>query len=234
MVRLIDRFPVQRPSAANQPQPESGLRPKAVPAERLLSLRQEGGDLSVWCADRSEILSGELLLIGATGRVSMGEGLGEYLVAWRETEAGLAVVFAGAQAVDSPGELMRLYGVGPGGIELARADFNDGQIAGTTTAAVVTRATPLALALYPAWPNPFNPETTIGYALPAVTEVELSVYDALGQRVRVLVSGTKAAGVHQVTWDGRGQTGEAVGTGVYFCRLQAGDQVQVRRMVLLK
>jgi hypothetical protein len=95
-------------------------------------------------------------------------------------------------------------------------------------------AQPLSYVLHANMPNPFNPETSIGFSLPVVGQVELVVYDALGQQVRTLVSTQLSAGVHAVTWDGRDEVGVQVSSGIYFYRLKVGDFMQTRRMTLLK
>jgi hypothetical protein len=83
-------------------------------------------------------------------------------------------------------------------------------------------------------PNPFNPATTIQYTLSEATQVHLTIYNILGQSVRVLVNGGQGAGVYGVTWDGRDTFGKAVTSGVYLYRLKAGANVSVRRMILVK
>lgn len=83
-------------------------------------------------------------------------------------------------------------------------------------------------------PNPFNPETVIGYTLPEASAVRLVIYNLLGQEVRELVNGAQAAGQYQVRWDGRDAAGYDVTSGVYLYRLVAGSQVDTRRMLLLK
>ena len=95
-------------------------------------------------------------------------------------------------------------------------------------------ASPMAYTLQANVPNPFNPETQIGFSLPTAGQVELVVYDILGQRVRTLVSTSISVGVHTVIWDGRDASGAQVSSGPYFYRLRAGDFVQTRRMILLK
>ncbi len=84
------------------------------------------------------------------------------------------------------------------------------------------------------YPNPFNPQTTIEFGLPARGAVRLEVFDALGQRVGVLLDGTLAEGRHTVQWDGRDQLGRPLGSGIYFYRLYSGGSERVRRMVLLR
>ena len=129
-------------------------------------------------------------------------------------------------------------GVGPGGVRLTRASFNGGRVGGQSVDAVDGTVRPLAYALYGNAPNPFNPETSIGHALPVANEVELAVYDVVGQRVRLLVSATRPSGMHEVVWDGRDDSGQRVGSGVYFYGLTArgGEGVfrRMRRMRLLK
>ncbi len=84
------------------------------------------------------------------------------------------------------------------------------------------------------FPNPFNPTTTIRYALEASSEVTLKVYNTLGQEVITLVSAQRNAGQHSVVWDGRNAQGEHVASGIYIYRLVAGDYVQTRKLMFNK
>ncbi|UCD17481.1 MAG: S8 family peptidase [Candidatus Zixiibacteriota bacterium] len=84
------------------------------------------------------------------------------------------------------------------------------------------------------YPNPFNPSTIITYSLPSRSPVILSIYNLLGQKIRTLVDEIKSAGTHRVFWDGAGTDGQAVATGIYFYRIQAGEYVESRKMLLLK
>jgi len=83
-------------------------------------------------------------------------------------------------------------------------------------------------------PNPFNPETVIGYALGEASDVRLIIYNVLGQQVRELVNASQAPGQYQVRWDGRNALGAQVTSGVYIYRLVAGTKVEMRKMILLK
>jgi len=83
--------------------------------------------------------------------------------------------------------------------------------------------------LYQNYPNPFNPITEIKYALPKECWVRLEVYDILGQRVISLVKGWQEAGYKSVRWDAG-----SLSSGIYFYRLQAGDFVETRKMVLIR
>jgi hypothetical protein len=90
-------------------------------------------------------------------------------------------------------------------------------------------STPEAYMLDQNYPNPFNPNTTIKYELPISSLVTLNVFDILGHEVSVLVDERREAGVHEVKFDGT-----YLASGVYFCRLQAGDFVQSRKLLLLR
>ena len=83
--------------------------------------------------------------------------------------------------------------------------------------------------LHQNYPNPFNPETVIMYSLPKAEEVSLVVYNLIGEKVAQLIEEKMSAGHHQVTWDASN-----FASGIYFYRLQAGNLVQTRKMVLLK
>jgi hypothetical protein len=98
----------------------------------------------------------------------------------------------------------------------------------------VEGAAPAAIALGQNHPNPFNPKTTIGFALPEATRVALDVYSASGQHVARLQDGFLPAGQQQVVWNGTDDAGRAVGSGVYFYRLQAGAWSETKKMLLLK
>jgi hypothetical protein len=83
-------------------------------------------------------------------------------------------------------------------------------------------------------PNPFNPSTSILYALPTGAFTEVSIYDASGRHVKTLVSGFVEAGNHSVPWDGRDTGGRRVASGVYHYMVRSGDHTASNRMVLLK
>ena len=93
---------------------------------------------------------------------------------------------------------------------------------------------PQAFSLAQNAPNPFNSETVIRFALPQPSQVELAIYNLLGQPVAVLVQGPSAAGSFSVRWDGRDQAGQAVTSGVYLYQLRAGEYTEVRKLLLLR
>jgi hypothetical protein len=111
---------------------------------------------------------------------------------------------------------------------------NEMQITSNAVTAFVIRTTgksvtPREFSLDQNYPNPFNPSTTIRYSLPADTRVSLKVFDILGREVATLVNGEENGGAKSVVWDGAGMA-----SGEYFCRIQAGNFVATRRMLLLK
>ncbi len=105
-----------------------------------------------------------------------------------------------------------VVGINPGGIELIPEEF----------------------ALLQNYPNPFNPTTTIKYGLKNSVDVKLTIYNLVGQEVRTLVNNRQDAGYKTVVWDGLNSRGSRVASGIYIYRLQAGDFVQARKMILMK
>jgi uncharacterized repeat protein (TIGR02543 family) len=88
---------------------------------------------------------------------------------------------------------------------------------------------PTEFALQQNYPNPFNPTTTIRYAIPTDSHVTLLVFNALGQEISELVNNEKSAGFYDVTFDAAG-----LASGVYFYRIQAGNFVQTRKLMVVK
>jgi ribosomal protein L35AE/L33A len=93
---------------------------------------------------------------------------------------------------------------------------------------------PSGFALAPAYPNPFNPSTTIQYNLDQDGVASLTVYNLMGQAIRTLVAEHQVAGHHSVTWDARDDGGTPVSAGMYIYRLEADSRRLVQKMVLLK
>ncbi|MGH1362895.1 MAG: T9SS type A sorting domain-containing protein [Calditrichia bacterium] len=84
------------------------------------------------------------------------------------------------------------------------------------------------------YPNPFNPETTIKFQIPVTQKVTLHIFNVLGQKVTTLVDDKLSAGSYDMRWDGRSQSGNIVSSGVYFYRIEAGDFVKTRKMLLVR
>ena len=102
-------------------------------------------------------------------------------------------------------------------------------------APVALQTRPAVFSLADNYPNPFNPTTTLQYALPQAADVALTVYNVLGQPVRTLVAERQNAGRYVVEWDATNDQGHRLSAGLYFYRLQAGgDFREVKKMLLLK
>lgn len=93
---------------------------------------------------------------------------------------------------------------------------------------------PEEYALYQNFPNPFNRGTKIVYALPEMSHVVIEVWDLSGRKVVELMDRTRERGVYALWWDGRDGAGREVSSGVYFCRMKAGEFISVKKMLLVK
>ena len=92
---------------------------------------------------------------------------------------------------------------------------------------------PTAFDLRQNYPNPFNPSTTIEYHLLHPAQVTLTIYNTLGQEVRTLVNTPQTQGMHRVVWDGTNTYGERAASGLYLYRINVGDQIQTRKMMMV-
>ena len=139
-----------------------------------------------------------------------------------------------ADNLEEGDEIIRLIGtidgLEGGEVEITLSDPGASEAA---KAAVQTR--PEAFSLADNFPNPFNPTTTIKYALPQAADVELTVYNVVGQPVRTLIAEYQSAGRYAMEWDATNDSGHRLSSGMYFYRLQAGGEfVEVKKMLLLK
>lgn len=90
---------------------------------------------------------------------------------------------------------------------------------------------PVSFVLEQNYPNPFLSSTNILYRINKPSDIQITIFDILGREVRRYVMGVKPAGAYTIRWDGLGNHGEKVATGIYFYRLQAGDKTLIRKMV---
>ncbi len=97
-----------------------------------------------------------------------------------------------------------------------------------------TSSVPGAFELLPAYPNPFNSSTTLAFSLPNAGKVSLSIHNVLGQTVRSWPAKRYESGHHQVRWNGRSDRGMDLSSGIYFVRIEAGEQVALRKAVLVR
>jgi len=151
-----------------------------------------------------------------------GVSVSNFTTAWQEGER-LQV-----ELVDGEGEMR-----GETEIVLTTAGSDVGKIAMKGEVAATVKL-PAEVVLLSNYPNPFNPQTEIGYGLPAAMRVRVRIYDISGREVKELVSEEQGAGFHRVRWDGTGNDGTRVSSGVYLCRLQADGVSRINKIVLTK
>lgn len=170
----------------------------------------------------------------ATLRFSRVDSLKTIILSWRKTAPNATVLFLDDElTLLSGGKLPDFkYSQQPetiAGNELGK----NGLMTGDETLLL-----PTEFAIHQNYPNPFNPETTIRYDVPetrdGATKISLTVYNSLGQKVRVLVNAVVAPGFHQIVWDGRSDHGTQLASGVYFMRFQSAKLVKTRKMLLVR
>ncbi|MBT4270667.1 MAG: T9SS type A sorting domain-containing protein [Candidatus Marinimicrobia bacterium] len=93
---------------------------------------------------------------------------------------------------------------------------------------------PTEFALHDNYPNPFNPTTTLRFDLPEVSDITVTIFNMLGQKVRTFNMNNTPAGYHSIKWNATNNFGDPVGAGVYLYQLRAGDFVKTKKMILLK
>jgi hypothetical protein len=93
---------------------------------------------------------------------------------------------------------------------------------------------PEQFVLYPNYPNPFNPTTTLRYDLPEDSHVSIMIFDLMGREIRTLINKQQSAGIKSIMWDGTNDLGQPLSAGMYLYRISAGDFHSVKKMVLLK
>jgi methionine-rich copper-binding protein CopC len=177
-------------------------------------------------ADNNLLGEGEL---AAPRVITKGDGevaIAAYGDLVSEGDLGLSLVFRSTMEIESSF------------IEVMESEVRDGNFAvnGTALPAPLQIQTrPEAFALANNYPNPFNPATTIKYALPEASDVKLEIYNVVGQVVRTLVADHQNAGRYVVQWDATNDSGHSLSSGIYFYRLQAGGEfLEVKKMLLVK
>ena len=88
--------------------------------------------------------------------------------------------------------------------------------------------------MHPAYPNPFNPFTTLSYEVPKNSLISITIYDLLGNVVRNLVNNNQSSGFKSIQWNATNNQGQPVSAGVYLYSIEAGGFRQTKKMILLK
>ena len=112
--------------------------------------------------------------------------------------------------------------------------YADWLASGLGTDNEVSQITPSVFTLAQNYPNPFNPSTSINFTLDRNADINLSIYNMLGQKVRTLAEGSKNAGSHTLQWNGLDDAGQSVSTGIYLYKLTSGSKSITKKMAFMK
>ncbi|MBL51823.1 MAG: hypothetical protein CMG57_07695, partial [Candidatus Marinimicrobia bacterium] len=93
---------------------------------------------------------------------------------------------------------------------------------------------PEVFALHNNYPNPFNPVTNISYDIPEAAEVSLEIFNVAGQKIRTIAQGLHEPGRYRVQWNATNDIGQPLSSGMYIYRIQAGDFISVKKLILMK
>jgi hypothetical protein len=191
---------------------------------------------AMWLADRD----GWSFLVGSAAGIASGVMnlalptdspvmvSGEGLIAFNQQGSRLQVAFA--RLNDGGTELVKLipqvgWTTAP---IIETSQLNEGAIAMNVI------SLPTTLTLSQNNPNPFNPATTIGFALPQNEQVRLVIYSVAGQEVRTLIDSEMPAGFHRAVWNALDEAGRPVASGLYFYQITAGRTTVTKRMLLIR
>jgi len=238
-VGLIDRFPVEEGGGGAR----IALLERAVQFGDLVKLEGDRFALPILIDEMEGIVSGEMEIgfdpsVLRAVEVRPSGPIRDYAFARKIEEGKVRLSFAGAESKRGGGQIIEIIFEAVGGadrmspIELRKVQFNEGSVAVRTASFIY--GLPRAYELAQSYPNPFNLTTTIQFQLPEDAHVALRIYNTLGQEVRTLVDKPMEAGYQRVLWDGRDNSGDEVGTGIYLYQLIAGDFVAIKKAVLLK
>jgi len=201
-----------------------GVSPGGLPRPRNLQAMADYGSVTLWW--EAPAVTPEVTFLGYTvyrSGVDIIAGLAYGQAQYADTE--------GIPGVEYSYWVVAEYLIN--GVVVASAPSNVVIIA-SFVSDVDEVITPAVTKLSGNYPNPFNPTTTISFELAREDYVNIEVYNAKGQRVKVLACEVRGAGRHNVVWDGLADNGVAVGSGVYFYRMSVGEYACVRKMVMVK
>jgi hypothetical protein len=170
------------------------------------------------------------VVLGAAAGAQAQSG-GGYNLAWNSLDCGSATTSAGNNY-----SLRSTIGQAESGGLAGGAYTMQGGWAVPTdapTPEVTDGTSPLVFRLHANTPNPFATTTSIAFSLPRETDVQLHVFDLAGRRVREVLARRMPPGRHQVSWDGRDESGRRAAHGIYLLRLQAGELRAHRKLALV-
>jgi hypothetical protein len=231
----------QLPKTAAQPEKPvtlAAINPADAAVETRIPIKISGGV--------EDVRAVSLVLTGRFGRllgVEKGNLLQSYttpVMLMSRTDGNrvyvdMAIMGLDANSLNSDGEVVVLRFEGAARLGVTSAECRTSQNSALAVEAKGAEdAVPTTFDLSQNYPNPFNPSTVLQYQVPAASQVEIDVYNILGEKITTLVNDVKAAGYYSITWNGTGMNGQTVATGVYIYRMRAGDFVNTKRMLLIK
>jgi hypothetical protein len=183
----------------------------------------------------------EVKEISTTSRT---DGLGLYYnVKQDKVKIGMVDIYGNHTVMPGDGSLLKLkFQMKGKGTKISSVGIENAILVNTSAQELdvqirpnkLIRTIPQTFSLAQNYPNPFNARTVIRYSLPKDSKVKISIYNILGQRVKVLVDEYQTTGHKTVVWDGTNQKGKEVASGVYLYKIKADDFVQSKKMLLLK
>lgn len=202
-------------------------------SDRLVEVWNQGYD-----SLQAPLQINTLLVLGGGNRFSVSSGPSESLVGGTPGQILVAFDDAGAVPDSTYSATLTIYSGDdptlPGSESLPNLTVTLRATVGSTTGIGEDPAPGHRTRLAPNQPNPFRAGTTVRFEVGTTGQVELSVFDVQGRRVRRLVDGWLEAGAYARTWDGRTDNGREAGPGVYFYQLSTRDGTETRRMVRVR
>lgn len=248
VVGLIQEFPVQTDLVMTPPEDTKNhpfLKPVSGPRARIGTPVRDGETLifPLILSERSQVVSIVADIMTEGGRITgvlSAEPYVSFMKSGKAHEEGYAFALAGAEALEEgEGAVVRLI-VEPElpermtDLVLRHLSLNGLVVPIPRVVPTVLQDLPLHYAFRPNFPNPFNPETTVGFDLPESSQVRIYVYNVLGQLIRTLVDRHYEPGTHTIVWDGHDAVGASAATGVYILQLQTEAFSSAQKVLLLR
>ena len=179
-------------------------------------------------AENLEVISDSIVGLGEIGfATQVGEGLVDIASYYNadEFDGSITIGFRSVGTVEDLAVELK-------GVEISSIDGQLSQV--SDLASITLKALPSVYGLAQNYPNPFNPTTTIEYSIPQSGNVNLTIWNMAGQKVRTLVNESQAPSYYKIVWDGKNDMGQSVGTGMYFYKLVSGSYSKIQKMQLIK
>ncbi len=238
VVEIRSRFPVE-----GGPVPKLvGSQERTITVGRSEYITQNMLSLPILIDEMSGVLAGymELLFKGQMDniQVSTANMTEEYLIVSNVSDNVIQIAFAGTVAPEGKGEVLRIQFRAQDlfdlGLEVLEAQLNEGMYRLSIVEQEDISPPPQEYSLAQSYPNPFNPYTTIRYEIREAGRARLDVFNTLGQKIRTLVNENQKAGRYSVVWDSKDDQGKDMASGLYLYRIEAGDFVKTRKMILIR